>query len=363
MNVIASFFLRAKHWQIFLLLVGVGFVGNVALMISLSQTVRSPQDFANIGVPFGAVTVLLTFCLLAWFWSMGSFLSSIVQPTLRLKMGFFRFALIYPLLYIFVFAAFFQSTNTKPQLLAIIFPLHFFAVFCVFYDLYFVAKSLVLAETSKPASFYDYAGPFFLIWFFPIGIWFTQPRINRLYERPTPSPTAINPETLSSPVAAHVSTPAEHASAISAGAPAVYAGFWLRLAAAVIDAFVMFILFFVITFIVVVIYKLASAANERGTTLVIFVVWPVLTTLATSFYFALLESSPRRATLGKMAVALYVSDIEGHRLTLGRAMGRTLAKYLSILTVGIGFVICGFTEKKQALHDKITSCLVLRRQG
>jgi uncharacterized RDD family membrane protein YckC len=44
-------------------------------------------------------------------------------------------------------------------------------------------------------------------------------------------------------------------------------------------------------------------------------------------------------------------------------VGRTLAKYLSILTVGIGFVICGFTKKKQALHDKITRCLVLRRQG
>jgi uncharacterized RDD family membrane protein YckC len=301
--------------------------------------------------------VLLMLCLLAWFWSMGSFLSSIVQQTLRLKMGFFRFALIYPLLYIFVFVTLFQSSNTKPQLLAIIFPLHFFAVFCVFYDLYFVAKSLVLAETSKPTSFYDYAGPFF-----PIGIWFTQPRINRLYERPMPSPTSVDPGTPSSPLAAHVSTPAEHVNGISAEAPAVYAGFWLRFAAAVIDAFVMFIPFFVITFIVVVIYKLASAANERGAALVIFVVWPVLTTLVTSFYFALLESSPRRATLGKMAVALYVGDIDGHRLTLGRAMSRTLAKYLSILTAGIGFVMCGFTQKKQALHDKTTSCLVLRRQ-
>ncbi len=77
--------------------------------------------------------------------------------------------------------ALFQSTTTNPALLAIIFPLHSLAVFCMFYDLYFVCKSLVLAETSRPVSFYDYAGPFFLIWFFPIGIWFTQPRVNRLY--------------------------------------------------------------------------------------------------------------------------------------------------------------------------------------
>jgi uncharacterized RDD family membrane protein YckC len=59
-------------------------------------------------------------------------------------------------------------------------------MFCMLYLLYFVSKNLVLAETRKPASFPDYAGPFFLIWFFPIGIWFTQPRINRLYERPPP---------------------------------------------------------------------------------------------------------------------------------------------------------------------------------
>lgn len=52
---------------------------------------------------------------------------------------------------------------------------------CMFYLLYFVSKSLVLAETSKPASFYDYAGPFFLLWFFPIGIWIVQPKVNRLY--------------------------------------------------------------------------------------------------------------------------------------------------------------------------------------
>jgi|HubBroStandDraft_2_1064218.scaffolds.fasta_scaffold26755_3 hypothetical protein len=73
----------------------------------------------------------------------------------------------------------FKSINAV--LLSLIFPLHFLAMFCLFYLLYFVSKSLVLAETCKPASFNDYAGPFFLIWFFPIGIWFIQPRINRQY--------------------------------------------------------------------------------------------------------------------------------------------------------------------------------------
>jgi len=47
----------------------------------------------------------------------------------------------------------------------------------------FASKSLVMVETGRRAKFYDYAGPFFLMWFFPIGIWFIQPRINRLYSQ------------------------------------------------------------------------------------------------------------------------------------------------------------------------------------
>src|SRR5437899_1835874 len=183
MDAIGSFFLRAKHWQIFLLLVGIGVVGDLVLVeSSISTIAQSPEDFGKVGLPFGFVTVLFMFCFLGWFWSMGSFLSSIVRPALRLSTKFFNFALVYPALYIIVFIALLQNFTTNPALLAIIIPLHFFAMFCIFYGLYFVSKSLVLAETSRPASFYDYAGPFFLIWFFPIGVWFAQPTINRLYE-------------------------------------------------------------------------------------------------------------------------------------------------------------------------------------
>lgn len=84
-------------------------------------------------------------------------------------------------------------SNVKSPLIALILLFHLFAMFCIFYGLYFVSKSLVLAETGKPASFYDYAGPFFLIWFFPIGIWFTQPRINRLFAERTKAAPMTGP--------------------------------------------------------------------------------------------------------------------------------------------------------------------------
>lgn len=357
MNLIASFFLRAKHWQLFLLFVGAGIVGDVVLTASMLTMAGTTVDFGKIGLLFGGVMMTFMLSFLAWFWSMGSFLNSIAQPALRLKMFFFRFTLIYPALYIPLFITLFQST--KPLLLVIIFPLHFFVMFCIFYNLYFVAKALVLAETNKPALFYDYAGPFFQMWFFPIGIWFTQPRINRLYlqsRRPTmnaapgvPSPPEIGPAS------------SEQSHGLPAGGAAAYAGFWFRSAAALIDALIMFFPFCLVSFVMVVIFKLAGAAKGYDLTLVIFVGWCLVTIIMTLFYFAFLERSAWQATLGKMAVGLYVADIEGRRLTLSRAAGRTLAKCASILTFGVGYLMCGFTKKKQALHDKLANCLVLRR--
>ncbi|GAB3575364.1 hypothetical protein GCM10027578_39440 [Spirosoma luteolum] len=53
---------------------------------------------------------------------------------------------------------------------------------CLFYILSFVARSLTAVERQKPVTFYEYAGAFFLVWFYPIGIWFVQPKINALFK-------------------------------------------------------------------------------------------------------------------------------------------------------------------------------------
>jgi hypothetical protein len=182
-----SFFLRAKHWQIFILVFGVYFVGQMALVGFILTSLHSQEVFSKGGLLAGLVMTLSTLGLFVWLWSLGSYFNSIVQPELRMESGFFRVALIYPPFYFFFFIATFQSST--PGLFGLIIPLHLFAMVCMFYLLYFVSKSLVLAETSKPASFYDYAGPFFLLCFFPIGIWIVQPKVNRLYsERQSAEP-------------------------------------------------------------------------------------------------------------------------------------------------------------------------------
>jgi uncharacterized RDD family membrane protein YckC len=74
-------------------------------------------------------------------------------------------------------------------------------------------------------------------------------------------------------------------------------------------------------------------------------------------YWALMESSPWQATIGKKVLGLQVTDLKGRRINLARASGRYFAKQLLFF----GFVMAGFTEKKQALHDMIAGCLVLRK--
>ena len=183
MNAVAKFFLRAKHWQIFFLFFGIFLMASVALLTSIVTTTQSTKAFGTADMLYGCIMVLFTFCFVGWLWYLGSFLRAIADPALKLKMGFFRFGVIYVLLYMPAFLVLFDSIAIHPALFGIIFPLHLFATYCMFYLLYFVSKNLVLAESGKPASFYDYSGPFFLLWFFPIGIWIVQPRINRLFER------------------------------------------------------------------------------------------------------------------------------------------------------------------------------------
>jgi uncharacterized RDD family membrane protein YckC len=152
----------------------------------------------------------------------------------------------------------------------------------------------------------------------------------------------------------------QHAQVATAESPVIYAGFWLRLVAALVDMLAMFIPFCFVAFMVTVIVKLLSATKRYDPTTVILAVLPPVVIVATWLYFAAMESSSWQATMGKKPLGLYVTDIKGQRLSLIRATGRTFAKYLSSATAGIGYLLCGFTEKKQALHDMVANCLVLR---
>lgn len=78
-------------------------------------------------------------------------------------------------------------------------------------------------------------------------------------------------------------------------------------------------------------------------------------------YHTLMESSRYQATLGKLAMGSIVTDLNGQRISFGRANGRFFGKWVSGAIFNIGFLMAAFTEKKQALHDILASTLVIQK--
>lgn len=138
--------------------------------------------------------------------------------------------------------------------------------------------------------------------------------------------------------------------------PSGYAGFWRRFAAALIDGVVVLIIN-VLAYVAIAAGVVFSGFNEAIMSVSILVC--AVNLQLNWLYFAGMESSGYQATPGKLAVGLKVTDLEGRRLSFARASGRFFGKIVSSLTLGIGFLMAGFTQRKQALHDKMAGCLVL----
>jgi uncharacterized RDD family membrane protein YckC len=136
-----------------------------------------------------------------------------------------------------------------------------------------------------------------------------------------------------------------------------YAGFWLRVAAILIDLIVVV----VASGILLSIVGIGFINTENPDALF----GPILGfyggfQVAVVLYFSLLESSKWQATLGKRAVGILVTDLAGQKIGFGRALGRYLAKFISGIILYVGFFMAGFTERKQGLHDIIAGTLVVK---
>jgi hypothetical protein len=178
------FFVTARHWQVFLLLTGSFVIAQAFGQSMIIGDGGAQAQFQQAIGPFFLMTCLIMALYLSWLWALGSFAWELARSHARPAMSRFRFALLYPIAYLPVFYLLFPKTGEPSGFVVVIIPLHFLAMFCMFYNLYFVAKCLALAEGKRADSFYDFAGAFFLLWFFPVGIWFLQPRVNALAAMP-----------------------------------------------------------------------------------------------------------------------------------------------------------------------------------
>lgn len=154
-----------------------------------------------------------------------------------------------------------------------------------------------------------------------------------------------------------------------------YAGFLQRLVAIIIDAIIIGVVqsFVFVPILAAVGLGFASGAEDMdfsdpdqaagliGTIMAAAGGLWILAMIIQVLYFTFMESSKMQATIGKLALGLKVTDLEGNKLDFTKALVRNLSRIVSNLTMLIGYIIAAFTEKKQALHDIIAGTLVLKK--
>lgn len=155
------------------------------------------------------------------------------------------------------------------------------------------------------------------------------------------------------------------------------AGFWLRFVAFIIDAIVISMIrgFIVVPILGIFGLSIASGGMDMFnhledtsdiialvTSIIAFAgVLALISTIIWVLYYSLMESSKYQATLGKLALGLIVTDMNGNKIDFGKALLRNICKFISSMVFFIGYIMAGFTEKKQALHDIIASTLVTKK--
>jgi uncharacterized RDD family membrane protein YckC len=151
-----------------------------------------------------------------------------------------------------------------------------------------------------------------------------------------------------------------------------YAGFWLRALSSLIDRVILSSVFGLISSFrpaVFLIFPDPNTQSQPPATMQEFLNSIPHPTPAGFFvllllmwiYYAAFESSAWQATPGKKLLRLYVTDLSGYRISFPRASFHNVGRMIAEMTFWVGYIPAGFTEKKQALHDMIASCLVLRR--
>lgn len=132
----------------------------------------------------------------------------------------------------------------------------------------------------------------------------------------------------------------------------IYAGFWVRVVAALIDGIVLSIVQWVVGFVLLSesAFSDALGLTSLSSSLVIGLVY--------NMYFL---SSDKQATIGKQAMGIKVISLKGEKITSVNAAGRFLASYLSLFLLGFGYLMVAFDSRKQSLHDKLAGTYVVRK--
>ncbi|MDA9160033.1 RDD family protein [Rhodobacteraceae bacterium] len=141
-----------------------------------------------------------------------------------------------------------------------------------------------------------------------------------------------------------------------------YAGFWLRVLAQILDGVFLSIIGYLVGGALGFFlgYNMAGSATLSEFHETAAVVGTVVGLVCFWLYNAVMESSKYQATIGKKMIGLRVVGLDGERVSFARASGRHLSQLVCLLTFYIGYLLAGWTKRKQGLHDKMSGCLVVR---
>lgn len=152
-----------------------------------------------------------------------------------------------------------------------------------------------------------------------------------------------------------------------------YAGFWWRFLSHIIDQIILSFASSIFILPIFGIFGISLFSMERSgydfedpeilvPIIMLYSSIILISTVITWLYYAIMESSKTQGTVGKLVLKIKVTDMEGNRISFGRATGRYFGKILSAMILLIGYILAGLTEKKQALHDMLASCYVMKEE-
>jgi uncharacterized RDD family membrane protein YckC len=154
-----------------------------------------------------------------------------------------------------------------------------------------------------------------------------------------------------------------------------YAGFWMRFLALIIDVIIIGIVRWIVILPILAAMGIGMASEIQsldsddpstalpiiGTILAFAGISMFVSTIIWIAYYTVMETSKYQGTVGKIALGLIVTDASGNKLDFSKALIRNICKLISSMIFCIGYIMAGFTEKKQGLHDIIAGTLVVKK--
>ena len=141
----------------------------------------------------------------------------------------------------------------------------------------------------------------------------------------------------------------------------VYAGFWIRVGAKIIDVIILYALGFVVVLLGgLFIVSSPSSGGHISTRFIAGNIFIAMMSWVIQIAYPVYFLGKYSATLGKMACGLKVVRPDGEKISYARACGRAFAEGLSSLILGIGYIMVALDEEKRSLHDRICDTRVVK---